>query len=285
MRTTDESALHVGGPVGLLLIPGLGGTPAELRYVTQALVRSGHTVLCPLLAGHGGTAEELSASTWQDWYRSAEEALDQLRSRCEVVLVGGLSVGALLALKLAADRPRDVQGCVLFSPTLWPNGWAIPRQLVLFKLIRYKWAARLFHFRECAPYGIKDERIRAFILSSLQKDGRTLDDILGRSGEVVFEFRCLADVVKKKLGNVKQPTLIFHPRFDDQSDLGNTIQLQRRLGGLCETVVLDDSYHMVTLDKQRATVVERLLGFTSWVASRDSASQGRPPQPVAIAAE
>ena len=39
--------------------------------------------------------------------------------------------------------------------------------------------------------------------------------------------------------------------------------LQSYLSGLVETVVLDDSYHVVTLDRQRHIVVERTLDFIS----------------------
>ena len=55
--------------------------------------------------------------------------------------------------------------------------------------------------------------------------------------------------------------MIFHPRHDDQSDIKNTMALQRKLGGMVEVSVLDDSYHLVTLDRQRGYVVERTLEF------------------------
>ena len=255
-----------GGPVGVLLIHGLGGTPVELRFVAQGLNRAGYTVYSPLMVGHGGSEELLNTTTWQEWYRSVEEAHDLLKERCDIILVGGLSSGAMLALHLAAQRPQHVQGALLFSPTMWPNGWAIPWYFVFFKLVRQKWFANLFRLKECPPYGIKDERIRKFVLDSLQSDGRPLDDIFGRRGGTVLEFKRLVNAVRRELAAVKQPTLIFHPRFDDQTDIDNTIRLLRRLGGLVDVVVLDDSYHMVTLDRQRALVVERSVAFTGWLA-------------------
>jgi carboxylesterase len=74
--------------------------------------------------------------------------------------------------------------------------------------------------------------------------------------------------VKKLLGGIRQQTLIFHPREDDQSDLKNAVMLQRKLGGLVETCVLEDSYHMVTLDRQRTYVVDRTVEFAVRVTQR-----------------
>ena len=88
-----------------------------------------------------------------------------------------------------------------------------------------------------------------------------MEDLFGRGGGMVFEFLRLARTVKRELGNIRQNAIIFHPREDDQSDLSNTLLLQRRLGGMVETTVLDDCYHMVTLDKQRNFVVDRTVDF------------------------
>jgi carboxylesterase len=169
----------------------------------------------------------------------------------------------MLALRLAALRPERIQGLLLFSPTIWPNGWAIPWYFKLFKLVTQKWAARMFHFRARNPHGIKDERLRTFILESLQGGTDTIEDLFGRGGGLVLEFRRLVKAVKPLMGQIKQHALIFHPRHDDQSDLTNAITLQRRLAGMVETCVLDDCYHMVTLDRQRHVVVERTKEFAA----------------------
>ena len=261
--SSPSDLLLAGGRVGYLLIHGLGGSPVELRFLAQGLARAGYTVHCPLLAGHGGTNADLEATCWQDWYRTIERAHDRLRETCDVVIVGGISVGAVLALRLARERPDSVQALSLYAPTLWPNGWAIPKSLHFFKLVTTKWFANMFMFSEKAPYGIKDERIRRFVLDTLQSDDRPVEEIFGRRGGVVLEFRWLVKETMRGIGTIKQPTLIFHPRHDDQSDISNTMRLQRRLGGLVETVVLEDSYHMVTLDRQRGLVIDRSVAFAA----------------------
>lgn len=257
-----------GGRVGVLLLHSLGGTPIELRFVAQGLARQGYTVYCPLLPGFGAGTDVSGLSSWQHWYDALKSAHDELCRHCDVVLVGGLSAGSVLTLKLAQERPETVQGLLLYAPTLWPNGWAIPLSFNLFKLIYHKWIANLFYLRQRAPYGIKDERIRNFLIESVKGDEAPIADLFGRKGGMVWEFRALVRNVKKGLANIRQPAAIFHPRTDDQSDISNANALMRRLGGLVEVTVLDDSYHMVTLDRQRSIVVDRTIDFVDRLNTR-----------------
>ncbi len=257
-----------GGRVGVLMVHSLGGNPVELRFVAQGLARAGHTVYCPLLPGLGAGTDSSGLSSWKDWYAALEAAHDELKSRCDVILLAGISAGSMLALRLARERPADVHGLMLFAPTIWPNGWAIPKSFNLFKLIRHKWTARLLHFQQRPPFGIKDERIRKFVIESFKSDDRPIEDLFGRGGGIVWEFKALARDVKRRLGLICQPTQIFHPRDDDQSDLTNAVTIARGLGGPVELTVLDDSYHMVTLDRQRNVVVERSVDFAQRLTQR-----------------
>ncbi|MBU2534088.1 MAG: alpha/beta fold hydrolase [Alphaproteobacteria bacterium] len=262
-NTRDEEGqlMLPGGRVGFLLMHGLGGTPVELRFVAQGLNRAGYTVLCPLMAGHGGSDLLLSTTRWKDWVASAESALERLRQSCDHVIIGGLSAGSIVALHVAAKRQEDVAGLVLYSPTFWPNGWAIPWYFHAFKLIKTKWFANLISLKERAPYGIKDDRIRRFVLESLQSGGRPLEDIFGRRGGTVFEFQQMTAAARKLLKGISKPAFVCHARQDDQSNLSNAMLLQHDLRGPVETLVLDDSYHMITLDRQRALVVDRTLAY------------------------
>ena len=89
-----------------------------------------------------------------------------------------------------------------------------------------------------------------------------------------------ASWVKRMLPKIDTPTLIVHPREDDIADLDNAVYLQRRLGGLVETVVLDDSYHIITLDRQRNLVVEKSAAFARALIERIGYRE--PVQPVQV---
>jgi carboxylesterase len=271
MTTKDQSTRFAGGKTGILLLHGLCGTPTEMRFVANAMARAGHTVHCPQLAGHCGSEEDLKASTWQDWYRSAEAALDEIRKDCDHVIVGGLSTGALLALKLAADHPAKVNGLALFTPTLWLDGFQIPWYMRFFRLVTFKSFANLFRFATPDGFGIKDERIREFLRSAAAKGGPSVP-VCTPGGAALERWR-LAKIVARLVGRVTQPAIILHPRDDDYAGLSNAFFLQKTLNGVVDLVVLDDSYHLITIDRQRHIVVERTLAFVDRLVSTVKAAE------------
>src|SRR5258706_10098589 len=203
----DSSLLFKGGRTGLLLLHGLGGTPNELRAVAQGLARSGFTVACPKLAGHCAGYEDLRQTGWFDWYCSAETELERLSRQCDHVVVGGLSMGAVLALLLAARRPDRVHGLSLYAPSLWLDGWGMPWYASLFRLVQQKWVADLFQFAEREPFCIKDPRIRAFVKAAILSGDGALAGQLAVPGSSMLELRHLTRAVLAELDRVTQPTM------------------------------------------------------------------------------
>jgi carboxylesterase len=263
MRTVDQSIRFAGGRTGFLLIHGLGGTPVEMRYVAQGLARAGHTVHVPQLAGHCGSAEDLRATTWEDWYASVEDEHRRLVEHCHTIVVCGLSMGAILSLHHAAQYPREVSALGLYAPTLWLDGWGIPWYGRLFNLVQDKWTADRIKFAERDPWGVKDPRLRALVEEAINSGDSSRAGIAALPGSLMLELRWLVQQVKREVASIRQPTLIVHPREDDRASLRNLDFLQSKLGGVVETVVLDDSYHIVTLDRQRQIVVTRTLDFAA----------------------
>ncbi|MCV0369171.1 alpha/beta fold hydrolase [Filomicrobium sp.] len=270
------SSIHYGGgKVGVLLFHSLGGTPMELKFLAQGIARNGYTVSCPMLPGMANGTDVLSLSRWQDWYAEADKAFDELKAKCDTVLIGGLSAGSIVAMRLAQQRSNEVEGLLVFAPTLWPNGWAIPWYFNFYRLVTQRWFARMFRFKQREPHGIKDERVRNFMIEAFKGSGPGVEQAYARSGVMVLEFHRLVKAVKRNLGACTAPAIIVHPRHDDQSNLSNTLVLQKDLGGYVETIVLDDSYHMVTLDRQRDIVMERAVDFVQRMLARRDQQRAR----------
>ncbi len=121
-----------GGPLGVLLLHGYTGSPPEMRLLGEYLHSRGMTVSAPLLPGHGTSVDEMNRCRWRDWTNCVEQALADLRSRCSLVFVGGLSMGTLLTLYLAGHHP-DLAGVMLYSPALK----VADRRLALTPLAKY----------------------------------------------------------------------------------------------------------------------------------------------------
>jgi carboxylesterase len=265
----DRSIFHEGGDTGILLIHGLGGTPVEMRYVAQGLARAGYTVYCCQLAGHCGTPDQLRLSHREEWRASVLAALERLKDRCPTIVAGGLSMGALLALDLADRRPADIQGLLLLAPSLKLDGWAMTfMSRHVLPLVRpTPWRSNIY-LKEREPYGIKDERIRALVVKSMQSGDTSAAGIFSTPLHSFAHFSALSASLGRRLHRISAPALIVHPREDDMASLENAIRIQRRLAGPVELVVLDDSYHIVTLDRQRHLVVDRAISFVRAVERR-----------------
>ena len=280
---SDLSFKFKGGKTGILLLHRLCGTPVEMRFVANGLARQGYTVHCPQLAGHCGSEDDIKATGWSDWYASAEDALDDLRKDCDTVIAGGLSTGAVLALMLAAKRPDKVQATALLAPTLWLNGWMIPWYARLFRLVPNKWLANLFSFPHHSPHGIKDARIRDFIQRSRAAKGSAETGHPVTPGCMVLEHRRLVNAVRQLVPYIRQPSLIVHPLEDDYADLSNARFLKEKLPGPVDLVVLDDCYHIITVDRQRHLVVEAIDRFAAMLTGRKAAVEALPVRPQAVA--
>ncbi len=273
VETIDRSTYHRGSRTGILLIHGLGGTPVEVRFVAQALARAGFTVYCCQLAGHCSTAQELRNSTWRDWIDSVEEAYQRLARDCDVIIAGGLSTGALLALELAHKHPGGLHGLTLFSPSIFLDGWAMPWYMPWLHYLKPTPLPIDWNLTEREPYGLKDERIRSMVVSGMQAGNAKDTGYFFTPLKTMLHFNKLAGKVRRKLGEIATPTLILHPREDDVASLNNALDIQKRMAGLVELVVLEDTYHMITLDKQRHIVVDRTTAFVQSVERAQHAHQ------------
>lgn len=255
------------GRTGVLLIHGITGTPNEMRHLGRKLTAAGFTVACPQLAGHCSSLAELKTTQWRHWYASTETALEFLTGECDRVFVSGISMGALLALKLAAERPESVAGVATLSATFFYDGWNIPRfrhrfllPIVVHTPLRY-----FMSYREPPPFGIKDERIRNLIAVVYNSDSSNAPEKFGYSefpAVTIRETFGLIRAAKANLGRVSSPTLIVHATEDDMASLKNAEFLRARLrSAAVETCYLDDTYHVLTLDRRKNDVANRIVEF------------------------
>ena len=253
-----------GGRAGVLLVHGLAGTPTEMRFVARGLHAAGFTVHAVQLAGHCGSVADLVATGWRDWSRSVDAAIDALAREVDHVFVAGLSMGAVLALERAIARPDAIRGVALYGTTFRLDGWAVPlhaRLLALLPLVCGLGIGREREVKERHPYGIKDDRTRAWIVGSMLAGDSGAAGHFGTPWGALAEFIALSRHVRRQLDRVHTPCLVVHSSDDDIASLANVELIQRRVAAPVETVLLDDSYHIVSIDRQRDVLIDRSVQF------------------------
>ena len=257
---------------GVLLIHGLTGTPAEMLLLGKRMHREGFTVHGVQLAGHCGDEADLLATGWRDWYASVEQAAIQLRGQVDHLFVAGLSMGALLALLLAAERPDLVDGVGVLGATFRYDGWNMPkiaRLSFLLPLIKCLGLARTRSFQEESPFGLRDERIRSQISGAMLSGDSAVAGLPGNPWDSLADLYLLSARVRQRLGNVQSPCLVAHATEDDIAHVRNAHLVANGVNAPVELLLLQDSYHMITLDRERRLLADRLAGFFARIAGQE----------------
>jgi len=247
-----------GGPIGCLLIHGFTATPWEMRYLGEYLHAAGLSVSGVRLAGHATSVDDLARSTRHDWLASARAGLTMLHRHAARPVVIGQSMGALLALRLAAEHPDEVAGVGLLATALELADRRLRWLAPLLPLLE-----RRRPYLEKGESDIADPAARAASPSYRRVPVRAVREVLALQREV-----------RPRLPQVRQPTLIVHSRQDHTCPLSNVTILQRRLGGPTQTLMLDDSYHVVSVDVEKERVATAVRDF----AARASRAGAAAPQ-------
>jgi carboxylesterase len=261
------------GGTGVLLVHGLTGTPNEMRILGKGLHRAGFSVYGMQLAGHCGSSEDLLDSHWHDWSASVRAAAERLLCLVDRVVVIGLSMGAVLALDLAAEggyASARVAGVGALSTVFHYDGWSMPlytRLSFLLKPLRALGIARHRVFMEQPPYGIKDEALRQRVVAQMHSGDSSAAGLPGNPWYSVIEVHDLSRDVLRRLGRVRVPCLVIHAAEDDVASVANARLVQQGVQGPVDLVLLHDSYHMITIDRERREVLARTVAFVERVAA------------------
>jgi carboxylesterase len=246
LSTPARPELTGGRRIGVLLSHGFTGQPASMRPWGEALAEHGYAVEVPRLPGHGTTWQELNTLTWADWYAELVRALDKLVEENDAVVVGGLSMGGALVLRLAADRPDDVAGVVVVNPA------------VATKRLDVKLLPVLKHLVKSFP-GIADDIKKA----GGEEHGYTRTPLKAIHSMMLQWPGLVADLPK-----VTAPLLYFRSVEDHVVD-GASEPLV--LGGVSSqdvTVVrLEDSFHVATLDNDAERIFTDSAAFIARVSA------------------
>ena len=236
-----------GRRIGVLLSHGFSGQPASMKPWGEALAEHGYAVEVPRLPGHGTTWQELNTLTWADWYAELTAVFDRLVADNDAVVVGGLSMGGTLALRLAADRAGEVAGLMVVNPA------------VATKRFDVKLLPVMKHLVKSFP-GIADD---------IKKAG------VGEHGYTRTPLKAIHSLIQawpgliEDLPKITAPILYFRSTEDHVVDEASEPIITGRVSSTDVTVVrLEDSYHVATLDNDAERIYQDSAVFVARVTSR-----------------
>jgi carboxylesterase len=253
-----------GGARAVFLIHGLYSSALELQYLARRLNEVGYSVYVPHLSGYSVTGGQYGRArgSWENWLDQAQEALQPVLDRYGTVAVGGLCIGADLALMLAARLGDRLSGVLLLSTTLYYDGWSLPWYKFLLPLAYYTPLGRLYAYAEKEPFGLKNQQMRRLVAAQMRQSGLSEAGASRLRSHGIYQAHRLIRAVKQNLSKVRTPALIVHATEDDITSLRSVRHLEKNLGSeRVEQLLLGNSYHMVSLDNEKARVAEAMIAF------------------------
>ncbi|MEU9269525.1 MULTISPECIES: alpha/beta hydrolase [Streptomyces] len=240
-----EPYRHEGGEVGVLLCHGFTGSPQSLRPWARYLAGQGLTVSLPLLPGHGTRWEDMALTGWPDWYAEVDRELRALRDRCSRVFVAGLSMGGALALRLAAKHGEGVEGVIVVNPANRVHGLSAYALPVARHLVR-------------TTKGITSDIAKEGVLES------GYDRVPLHSAHSLRTFLRMID---GELPQVTQPLLLLHSVQDHVVPAADSARVLGRVSSTDVTeILLEQSYHVATLDHDADRIFEESYAFIARIA-------------------
>lgn len=260
MSTFPDSALPDSGPfsspftgtgpsIGVVLSHGFTGSPRSLRPWAKFLAGEGFAVRLPLLPGHGTTWQDMATRRWQEWHECVDAAYRELDAECEYVFAAGLSMGATLALRIAATRP--VAGTILVNPGLVIDD---PRARIV---------GALKYVMKSTPAIGND------ILKPGQDEGAYLRTPVAAAHELAKLYR---DTVRL-LPRISAPVRVFRSSIDHVISDASMAVLRRGLTRAdLEVSALNNSYHVATLDNDAEEIFRGSADFIRRTAAAHAGS-------------
>jgi carboxylesterase len=227
---------------------GFAGTTSEIRPVLEALAEAGHAVDGALLRGHGTRVEELQACTFDDWVESARARVRTAVEAHDRVVLVGFSLGSLVAMQIASERPAGLAGLVVLGNALTlAASMSVPMQL--WELLRRP-VPDLYLVKPW-PGDLVDK--------THMDDVLTYDRHPLRAAMEVYQA---GPRVAQGVGRIACATLAVHGRRDIVCPWRNATWLAAHVGTRNVGVALyESSAHLVAWDTDRQAVAREIVNF------------------------
>ncbi len=225
---------------------------------------------------------------WRRWRDAACAVVDARGAPYQPVILGGLCMGGVLAAAAALERKQRIAGLVLISPTFSYDGWGLSPIRHLRRLAYWTGFDRFYSVAERQPFGVKSPKIRKWVMQEMAQRAQSAVGPARLPLRALREGERMMAEVRARLGELDCPILVIHAREDEITRLTSVQALVAALPQQDkELAVLENSYHMVTIDNDRhevAALLERFVKRVSAGLDAPTTVMGQPlanpPQPA-----
>lgn len=243
----------------VVLLHGLLSTPREFGLISLPLQSRGVPLIIPRIEGYT-EADRSQFVSWQAWVDAACRAIREQVGVGQPFVLGGLCSGGMLAAAVAARGEFNVQALVMMSPSFGYDGWA---RTAWWRWRRLGYALgldRWISIKESPPYGIKNEKIRKWVERDMHQRATSAAGPATLPLWAIHQSEKLMNHVVKQFPSLTMPAVVIHSRLDEICSLGLVRRVFDTLpSGPNRLVVLENSYHMITIDNDRQQVTAELL--------------------------
>ncbi len=161
-----------------ILVHGLADTAYSLRDIGKVLTDVCYKSRIILLPGHGTRGGDLLATRLADWRDTLDYLVDQATAESDNVVLVGFSLGSVLTLDIALQRPDVIDGVIAISPAYYLSSERIA-----------KWAPIAAPFMRWVDRGVADDPMRYEVMptrgvAETWKAIRRLQNRLKRRGPI-----------------------------------------------------------------------------------------------------
>ena len=236
---------------GVILVHGYMAAPEEIRPLADYLYKNGYTVYGARLRGHGTAPEDLAGQSWEKWYHSVGRAYIVVKNSTKSFAICGFSAGAGIALLQAANKPGKFAGIISI------NGPArLQDSSSKFSSIVVVWNKFLSK--------INTNRGKMEFVTNDPENPNI--NYLRNPVSGVYELEKLMKVVKGRLADVKEPTLVMQGSDDPVVNPVSGLEIFSKLGSENKQLVqINANHHGILRGKESDQVKTKVLEFLKGV--------------------
>jgi esterase/lipase/1-acyl-sn-glycerol-3-phosphate acyltransferase len=239
---------------GVILVHGYLAAPEEIRPLADHLYKNGYTVYGARLRGHGTAPEDLAGQSWEKWYHAVGRAYIVMKNSTKSFAICGFSTGAGIALLQAANKPGKFAGIISINGPVKLQSSSSKFSPII--IVWNKFLSIINASRGKMEFVSNDPENPTINYSRNPVRG-------------VYELEKLMKVVKGRLADIKEPTLVMQGSDDPVVNPVSGLEIFSKLGSeKKELVHISADHHGILRGKESDQVKTKVLEFLKEIFSK-----------------